>query len=104
LVLQLDLEGIAASTGSACSTRSLEPSHVLAALGVRREQSYGSLRISLSRMNRPEEAERLIEVLPGVVSKLREMSPVKSYDTEPVATSETKPKGKEADQCHTAKE
>ena len=75
LILDLDLKGIAASTGSACSTGSLEPSHVLLALGISNEQARGSLRITLGRENTEEEADYLLEVLPGVVSKLRAISP-----------------------------
>lgn len=75
LILQLDFKGIAASTGSACSTGSLEPSHVLLALGLTHEQAHGSLRITLGRENTQEEADYLLEVLPGVVAKLREISP-----------------------------
>ena len=75
LVLGLDMLGIAASTGSACSTGSLEPSHVLIAMGLRHEQAHGSLRITLGRENNHEEASYFTEVLPGVVSKLREISP-----------------------------
>jgi len=75
LVLQLDFRGIAASTGSACSTGSLEPSHVLLALGLTHEQAHGSLRITLGRENTDEEVDYFLEVLPGVVSKLREISP-----------------------------
>ena len=75
LILKLDMEGIAASTGSACSTQALEPSHVLLALGLRHEQAHGSLRISLGRENTEEEVDRFLEVLPGVVSRLREISP-----------------------------
>ena len=75
LILQLDFKGIAASTGSACSTGSLEPSHVLRALGLTHEQAHGSLRITLGRENTEEEVDFLLEVLPGVVSKLREISP-----------------------------
>lgn len=75
LVLQLDFKGIAASTGSACSTGSLEPSHVLLALGLTHEQAHGSLRITLGRENTEEEVDYFLEVLPGVVSKLREISP-----------------------------
>jgi cysteine desulfurase len=75
LILQLDFKGIAASTGSACSTGSLEPSHVLLALGLRHEQAHGSLRITLGRENTQEEADYLLEVLPGIVAKLREISP-----------------------------
>ncbi|MBU0685983.1 MAG: cysteine desulfurase NifS [Candidatus Thermoplasmatota archaeon] len=75
LILQLDFKGIAASTGSACSTGSLEPSHVLLALGLTYQQAHGSLRITLGRENTEEEVDYLLEVLPGVVSKLREISP-----------------------------
>jgi len=75
LILQLDFKGISASTGSACSTGSLEPSHVLLALGLRHEQAHGSLRITLGRENTQEEADYLLEVLPGIVAKLREISP-----------------------------
>ena len=75
LVLGLDMLGIAASTGSACSTGSLEPSHVLIAMGLRHEQAHGSLRITLGRENNHEEASYFTEVLPGVVSKLWDISP-----------------------------
>jgi cysteine desulfurase len=80
LILQLDMKGIAASTGSACSSKSLEPSHVLLALGMRHEQAHGSLRVTLSRFNTMEEADFLIEVLPDIVENLRKMSPIKSWD------------------------
>jgi cysteine desulfurase len=75
LVLHLDMMGIAASTGSACSTGSLEPSPVLLALGLRHEQAHGSLRITLGRENNHEEVSYFLEVLPGIVSKLRVISP-----------------------------
>jgi len=75
LVLQLDFRGIEASTGSACSTGSIEPSHVLLALGLAHEQAHGSLRLSLGRENTQEEVDYLLTVLPEVVSKLREISP-----------------------------
>ena len=75
LVLHLDMMGIAASTGSACSTGSLEPSPVLLALGLRHEQAHGSLRITLGRENNHEEVSYFLEVLPGIVSKLRAISP-----------------------------
>jgi cysteine desulfurase len=75
LVLGLDMLGIATSTGSACSTGSLEPSHVLLAMGLRHEQAHGSLRVTLGRENNHEEASYFVDVLPGVVSKLREISP-----------------------------
>ncbi len=76
LVLHLDMLGIAASTGSACSTGSLEPSPVLLALGLTHEQAHGSLRVTLGRENNDEEVSYLLEVLPEIVSKLREISPL----------------------------
>ncbi len=76
LVLSLDIKGIAASTGSACSSRDSDTSHVLKALGVRNEHARGSLRISLSRMNTIEEAERYLEAISEVVARLRSISPV----------------------------
>ena len=76
MVLNLDLEGICASTGSACSSVSLEPSHVLLALGLSHEQAHGSLRFSLGRWTTEEDIDRVLEVLPRVVAKLRAMSPL----------------------------
>ncbi len=76
MLLNLDLEGICASTGSACSSSSLEPSHVLLALGLSPEQAHGSLRFSLGKWTGGEEIERVLEVLPRVVAKLRDMSPL----------------------------
>jgi len=86
LILQLDFKGIAASTGSACSTGSLEPSHVLLAMGVTHQQAHGSLRLTLGRENTEEEVDYLLEVLPGVVSKLREISPFN--ETRPMGPGE----------------
>lgn len=76
LVLYLDMEGICTSTGSACSTGSLDPSHVLMAIGLSHEVSHGSLRVTLGRCNTEEEVDYIIETLPKVVEKLRSMSPV----------------------------
>jgi len=76
MMLNLDLEGICASTGSACSSASLEPSHVLLALGLPPEQAHGSLRFTLGRENTEEDIERVLEVLPRIVAKLRAMSPL----------------------------
>lgn len=76
LLLMLDLKGISASSGSACTSGSLDPSHVLLALGRPHEVAHGSLRLSLSHENRPEEIDYILEVLPGIVSYLRGMSPV----------------------------
>jgi cysteine desulfurase len=76
ILLNLDLEGICASTGSACSSASLKPSHVLLALGLPPEQAHGSLRFTLGRENSEADVERVLEVLPGIVAKLRAMSPL----------------------------
>jgi cysteine desulfurase len=75
MLLNLDLEGICASTGSACSSASLEPSHVLLSLGLPQEQAHGSLRFTMGRENTEADVERVLEVLPGIVAKLRAMSP-----------------------------
>jgi cysteine desulfurase len=78
IILRLDMEGVAGSTGSACSTKSLQPSHVLLALGLKHEQAHGSLRLSMGRSNDEGDVKRVLEVLPGVVSALREISPLKA--------------------------
>ena len=77
LVIQLDLLGIAVSTGSACSSMKLEPSHVLLAIGLKHKQAHGSLRVSLGRQTKEKDIDYLIKVLPGVVKKLRSISPFK---------------------------
>ena len=76
LLLLLDAKGIAASSGSACTSGSLDPSHVLLALGRPHEVAHGSLRLSLSEYNTPEEIDYILEELPNIVSYLRDMSPV----------------------------
>ncbi len=76
MLLNLDLEGICVSTGSACSSSSLEPSHVLLALGIPPEQAHSSLRFTLGRWTTQEEIERVLEVFPRIVAKLRAMSPL----------------------------
>lgn len=76
LVVMLDEKGIAASTGSACSSKKLEASHVLLALGIPEWQAHGSLRLTLSRFTREEEVRLALEEVPEVVTKLRAMSPV----------------------------
>lgn len=75
LVIQLDLRGIACSTGSACSSAKLEPSHVLLAIGLKHEQAHGSLRVSLGRWTAEADINQLIKVLPKIIKKLREISP-----------------------------
>jgi len=77
ILLMLDMEGIAVSTGSACSSGSLKPSHVLLAMGVPQEVSHGSVRITLGKENTKEEIQKLIKTLPPIIKKLREMSPIK---------------------------
>jgi len=76
MLLSLDMEGIAASTGSACSSSTLTPSHVLLALGLQPEQAHGSLRFTLGRETTKEEIGRVLEALPPIVAKLRAMSPL----------------------------
>jgi len=83
LLIALDLKGIAVSTGSACASGSLEPSHVLQALGLSRQQVRGSLRFSLGAFNTHEEIEYVISALAETVTRLREMSP----ETEPIDTA-----------------
>ncbi len=75
LVIAMDLRGIACSTGSACSSGSLEPSHVLSAIGLRPEQARASLRFSLGRFNTDEDVDAALRILPGVVEQLRSVSP-----------------------------
>lgn len=76
LLLMLDLNGIAASSGSACTSGSLDPSHVLLALGLPHETAHGSLRISIGDYNTKEDIDKVIEILPGIVQRLRDMSPL----------------------------
>ncbi|HOQ24530.1 MAG TPA: cysteine desulfurase NifS [Bacillota bacterium] len=78
LLLNLDLQGIAASSGSACTSGSLDPSHVLLAMGLCHATAHGSLRLSLGKGTTEEEVETVLKVLPGIVEKLRAMSPL--YD------------------------
>ncbi len=78
LLLLLDMAGIAASTGSACSSASLEPSHVLLSIGVPIETAHGSLRLSISHDTTEQDIEYILEKLPQIVERLREMSPL--YD------------------------
>lgn len=76
LLLKLDFAGICASSGSACTSGSLDPSHVLLAIGLPHEIAHGSLRISFSDQNTEEDVDYILEVLPGIVSYLRNMSPL----------------------------
>jgi cysteine desulfurase len=76
LVLSLDMEGIAVSSGSACSSKTLEPSHVLRAIGLRHEEAHGSLLFSLGRWNTSDEVDQVLGLLPEIVRRLRRMSPL----------------------------
>lgn len=76
IVLYLDMESIATSSGSACASHSLEPSHVLTAMGLKPQDALGSLRVSLGRENTEQEVDRFLQVLPPIIKKLREMSPL----------------------------
>ena len=76
MLLNLDMEGIACSTGSACTSSSLEPSHVLAAIGLPHELAHGSLRFTLGRPTSEDDIVYVLNVLPAIVGKLRSMSPL----------------------------
>ena len=76
LVLSLDMEGIACATGSACTSLSLEPSHVLIGIGLSHELAHGTLRFSLGRHTTEEDVDHVLAVLPGIVARLRAMSPL----------------------------
>jgi len=75
ILLYLDQAGVSASSGSACSSGSLEPSHVLRAMGVPFTSAHGSIRFSLSRFTTDEEIDYVISVIPGIVNRLLEISP-----------------------------
>jgi len=76
LIIGLDMQGICVSSGSACSSGATEPSHVLKAIGLPVELSKGSVRLSLGRENTEEEIDKVLEVLPKVVERLRALSPI----------------------------
>jgi len=75
VILNLDFLGIQVSSGSACTSRSLDPSHVLSAMGIPPEKAHGSIRFSLSKETTEAEIDKVLEVLPKIITKLREMSP-----------------------------
>ncbi|MDP7469746.1 MAG: aminotransferase class V-fold PLP-dependent enzyme, partial [Dehalococcoidia bacterium] len=81
ILLSLDFEGVAASSGSACTSASLEPSHVLLAMGIPAEQAHGSLRLTLGWDNDEAEVDHVLGVLPGIVNRLRAMSPLVHQQT-----------------------
>ena len=76
LLLDLDAKGISASTGSACSSESLDPSHVLLALGLKHEMAHGSLRFTIGRLTTDEQIDYVLDILPEIVAKRRAMSPL----------------------------
>ena len=76
ILLMLDINGIAASSGSACTSGSLDPSHVLLAMGMPHETAHGSVRMTLGDDTTEEDIDYVLEVLPGIIKKLREMSPL----------------------------
>ena len=76
LLLFLDIKGIAASSGSACTSGTLDPSHVLLSMGLNHETAHGSLRLSLSEENTKEDIDYVVENLVEIVDKLRQMSPL----------------------------
>ncbi len=75
-VIAMDLKGVSVSTGAACSSGAIEPSHVLMAMGLTPEQARGSIRFSLGKTNSDEEIEQVLDLVPDIVSKLREISPI----------------------------
>ena len=86
ILLGLDLEGIAVSTGSACSTKSLEPSHVLLAIGLPPDLAYGSLRVTLGKFTTEEDVDYFLEKIGPVITRLRAISPLKKtvkYEVQP---------------------
>jgi cysteine desulfurase len=76
MLIHLDFDGICVSSGSACASGSLEPSHVLLALGLPHEIAHGSIRFSFSKYNTQSDVDKVLEVMPGIVDKLRKMSPM----------------------------
>lgn len=76
MLLMLDMKGIAISSGSACTSGSLEPSHVLTAIGLTKEVAHGSLRLTMGKINTEEDIEYFLETLPPIIERLREMSPL----------------------------
>lgn len=81
ILLKLDLMGVAASSGSACTSSSLEPSHVLTAMGFPHEIAHGSLRLTLGKENTDEDIDYVLDILPGIINKLRQMSPLYNEQT-----------------------
>jgi cysteine desulfurase len=81
MVIALDLKGLAVSTGAACSSGAIEPSHVLIAMGLTPDRARASLRFSLGKQTTPEEIDFALALVPDTVARLRELSPVYSKQT-----------------------
>jgi cysteine desulfurase len=75
VLMALDLAGIAASSGSACTSGSLEPSHVLTAMGIPEDLARGSMRLTVGHDNTPDQIDQVLDILPGIVSRLRSLNP-----------------------------
>jgi len=88
MLLNLEEKGVTASTGSACSSKTLEPSHVLRAIGLQEIEAHGSLLFTLSRLNTEEDVNYVLEILPSVVGRLREISPIWKKDWRSLGLSE----------------
>jgi cysteine desulfurase len=84
LVIALDLKGLAVSTGAACSSGAIEPSHVLTAMGLRPDRARASLRFSLGKQNVAEDVEFALQLVPASVARLRELSPLYNKSTQTV--------------------
>jgi cysteine desulfurase len=76
MLLSLDMMGVAASSGSACTAKTLEPSHALRATGLKHEEAHGSLLFTLGMQNTEEEVDYVINIMPDIVKRLRKMSPL----------------------------
>jgi cysteine desulfurase len=82
ILLSLDMMGVAASSGSACTAKTLEPSHVLLAIGLKHEEAHGSVLFTLGRQNTEEEVNYVIDIMPEIVKRLRKMSPLTPKELE----------------------
>lgn len=77
LILSLDMEGVQVSSGSACTAKTLEPSYVQLAMGIKHEEAHGSLQFTMGRWTTEDDIDHVLEVVPGVVERLRKISPLK---------------------------
>jgi cysteine desulfurase len=82
ILLSLDMMGVAASSGSACTAKTLEPSHVLLAIGLKHEEAHGSVLFTLGRQNTEKEVDYVIEIMPDIVKRLRKISPLTPKELE----------------------